>query len=290
MLLRKAVDSAPDDVIVQWIGLLESTKRVAQKSDDLPVLSSLQRLEPRNAAVWAYALARATQNQDRAAIEDALLGMADSTIDNEHFSDLIKAQLDIIKRYPLPEEYLAVAMKYSPTLSKSSAPYIYVTAIASAFALPAYQSLIKACTVYPQTGENARRSGTCARIGRLMASTGGTAIANRIGFAVLRVSGSFNQDDVQLARNQDWVWHEKTDLYAATGGEPPSAALIADMTDWCETGSELEAARRSIARAAKSAIPPSDWIDPNSPFSEQRLSQDRINASQAAQLRSAQWN
>lgn len=286
-LLDRALAAAPDDALVQWIALTQSNRVSQSATTREAIVRTLERLEPDNAAVWMEALELASQRKDQAAIDAALARMAASTRDDEHFSDLIKVSLDVFKRYPWPDEYFALFEKQNPDLSsrsvKETAPYIYAVAITAAFALPAYQSLIKACTVNPATGEGTARAKDCVIIGRLMVAHGTTLIANRIGSSVLRLSCTFNDDDVQRARTQDWIRQQKTTLNGSPTAEPMSREIITSMNDWIETGSELESMRLAVARADKPLTPPADWVDEQSPFSAERLHKDQLAADRAAQ-------
>jgi hypothetical protein len=61
--------------------------------------------------------------------------------------------------------------------------------------------------------------------------------------------------------------------------------VVAYETDWMQTGSEVEAMRRAVARAGNPLAPPDNWIDTLSPFSEQRLQQDQTASQHVAGAR-----
>lgn len=54
--------------------------------------------------------------------------------------------------------------------------------------------------------------------------------------------------------------------------------------DWLETGNEMEAMRRLVAGAGIALTPPNDWVDDQSPFSEERLNADVQYQSQHAEM------
>jgi hypothetical protein len=96
--------------------------------------------------------------------------------------------------------------------------------------------------------------------------------------AVLRVSKTFSDDDVHLARDTDWVLDRSSaTMTALESSRDPSVgdALVAYMTDWFATGNEIEAMRRAVVRSGGAVTPPDDWVDKMSPFSEKRLQQDQ---------------
>jgi len=59
--------------------------------------------------------------------------------------------------------------------------------------------------------------------------------------------------------------------------------MITYQSDWIETGSEVEAMRRAVARAGIPVTPPDDWTDKLSPFSEDRFKQDQAALKRVAE-------
>ena len=111
-----------------------------------------------------------------------------------------------------------------------------------------------------------------------MAAHSDTLIANHIGWSILRISRTFSDDDVSQARTQDWLHEQFTTRLLALAGSPNESAaedMITYQTDWFDSGSEVEAMRRAVARAGTPVTPPDDWIDKLSPFSEDRFQQDQ---------------
>ncbi len=286
-LIDRALAAAPGDAIMPWIALTVTHRSSRSDMNRDAIVQTLQHRESDNAAVWMETLTLASKRKDKAAVDVALTHMATSVRNDEHFSDLLKAQLDVFKRYPLPDEYFAILAPQnsgsSSTLSRETAPYVAAMAVTAAFGLPAYQFLIQECAANPSTGENGTRAVSCATIGRRMVAHGTTMLANRVGSTVLRRSRTFNDDDVQRARTQDWIWQQKSTLYGSTTTEPPLEEIIADINNWIDTGSEIESWRRALVRAGKPLTPPADWVDENSPFSPERLHNDQLAADRAAQ-------
>jgi hypothetical protein len=288
-LLGRAAAGAPNDVLVQWIAELQHAPSATDAVGDNAPLHALQRLEPDNAAVWLQALTSAMQRGDRAAIDTALAQMAASRQMDDHFFELQAELTKVCQRYPLPDEYFAVAATQKVDAgqllqSREAMPYVMANAITMATSMPAYQFPIKACRVNPATGENLQHRDACAATGRLMAAQGKTMLANRIGFAMLRVSGTYTDADVQNARAQDWTWRRWQTISTSTNNadaELQAKQIVALIHDQSQTRSELQAARLAVARAGEAATPPADWIDDYSPFSEERLRGDQVAVSQA---------
>ncbi len=271
-LLDRAVKAAPDDALVLWIALIQARTASATSTSPSP-LQRLQQLEPDNAYVWLENLIPAQKRRDSAAVDEALQRMSVSTRFDGHFADLSQALLATFQRFPLPA---SLPVDSDPA---KLVPYAYAASIAGALAIPAFQDLITACRVDPDTGANAQRSGDCAATGRLMAMRGDTLIVNHIGMTLLRVSRTFGDDDVALARTQDWQREQFSTKLMAPVGTPDQASsadeMIAYVTDLIQSSSEIEAMRRAVARTGAALTPPDEWIDKQSPYSEDRLRQDQ---------------
>jgi hypothetical protein len=237
-------------------------------------------MEPNNASVWMYALARASQRHDAIAIEYAMQRMAAATYADEHQYAVQKTLIDVFRRNPLPDEFFTVAASIQSNsttqmLTQESSPYAASIAIVMALALPGYQTLLAACKPQVEVPLTEARSDECAKIGRLMAAKGSTLIANRIGFALLRITRTYTNDDVKLARVQGWIWEKSINLYTEPDNLPTAEKLIARMDDQYATGSELEAMRRELVRENTPLEPPAGWVDPHSPLSAEQLERDR---------------
>jgi hypothetical protein len=273
-LIARAATAAPDDALVQWLVLMQSN---AAPHDDVAAstaLSNLIRLEPENAVVWIPVMSAAAQKQDEAAVDVALNKMGQSKRADEHLFDLLGALVEVFKKYPLPDEYfvLSTAGKSSDNALqpiRQTLAYVQADDIALAAALPAYQWLVRVCRLKTHNAGNAARAQYCATGGRLLAEHGNLQITNRIGYAMLRVSGTYTRRDVESARQQDWLQRRSREL-----DQTNATDLIERIDDQILTGNELAASRRLLLRAAQPVTPPPDWIDDSSPFSAERLRAD----------------
>ena len=258
-------------MLVQWIAT-----RAQRDDPNAEARQILRRAESDNAAVWLLDLDDAMRRKDQAAANLALQKMSVSTRFDLHYAELIKALTEAFQRYARTETDTSSFREESDQPSKEAIAFFSAISIAAATALPAFQTITNACRVNISSGENVSRAGDCAAIGRLMAAHGDDFIANRIGSALLRVSHTFNQDDVEVARDQAWIY----DQYASVvhDWDSPAAAgrTIAFLQDWIETGTELDAMRRAVARAGKPANPPRDWDDAQSPLSAEKVRADEV--------------
>ncbi|MDR3387216.1 MAG: hypothetical protein P4L92_09205 [Rudaea sp.] len=278
-LLQRAAHAAPDDVLVQFIVANSSRVKTGAPAFANEAMQTLQRLEPDNAIVWLGGLHEAVSNNDNKATDAALARVAGAARFDEHSAEVLKAMVDVYTRYPVPDEYLALtkdalAAEKFPA-ARDFIPHTMALATVFAVVTPPYQDIIRECRIDPASSDNAVRADTCAAIGRLMASHSTTWVSTLIGYSVLRVSNTFNDDDVRRARDEDWLFKVLGESLNDSSDQV-AADTVARDNDWIETGSEIEAARRSIARAGKSTEPPTDWVDDRSPFSAKRLQDSQI--------------
>ena len=273
--LTRATAVAPQDARVHWMALMAA--RTLPDAAGLIAYSreALSGLEPDNAAVWLELFGDAVARGDAAGADAALARMAASTRADDHYGDLVKATLDVGRRFPRQAEYLSILASTGPMPGPWS--YVETLATTAAYAGGAYQPLVQTCRA-PATAESVRRV-ECAAIGRLLAAKGSTLVANRIGSALLRVSRNYTDADVRLAREQDWLIAQRIALGSTEG--IGANALIASVDDLIESGSEIAAYRRTVARAGLATTPPDDWVDTQSPFSRERLRGDGVLAASA---------
>lgn len=274
-LLERAMHAAPDDVLVLWIAMNNGITHDA-------ALRALRELESDNAAVWNEDLVAGAKRNDDAAIDAALRKMSAARRFDLHFSDVLKAMLGVYLRNPLPEDYFASASTEEKALGKEGLPYIQAMSVATIVAIPGFQHLVNACMINPTSGKNSARAADCAAIGRLMMTHGNTLIVNRLGGSVLRVSHTYTDEDLQLARDIDWVYQHQMKVLPDSTDEASAKNLMAQFHDWADTGNEVEAMRRALVRHGIAPTPPQDWNDTLSVFSTERQRSDAEREKNAA--------
>jgi hypothetical protein len=204
--------------------------------------------------------------------------MAHATTFTNHFSQITEEIIRAYQSVPFSQEAfdrIKAACPECAITKKEDMPWLAATATTAALALPAFQSLMIACRTNDR-GINAERKDDCQTIGRLLVSKGDTMIATRIGSAMLRVSRSFDDDDVAQNRENDWIFSESTkalDLGDNSGVRSLDTARQFQI-DWAQTGTELAAMRKAIERAGLPTSPPADWTDTSASFTPERLRAD----------------
>lgn len=274
-LLARAVDAAPDDVLVQWMGIIgaraEQDDATYQKA-----LANLKTIEPENAAVWEEDLSRAGHDRNRAGVSAALTQMAHATTFTNHFAPIADEIIRAYQSVPFPQEEFDRIKRACPECGasrKEDMAFLAATATTAALALPAFQYLTVACRTNP-SGLNAERRDDCQKIGRLLASSGDTRIAVRIGSVVLRASRSFDDSDITRDRQNDWIFAESAKALG-DGTDPRSLDTARQFqTTWLQNGTELAAMRKAIEHAGLAVEPPADWVDTSASFTPERLRAD----------------
>lgn len=191
-LIARAAARSPGDALVQWIAV-QTTKKSAPATW-ANALAALQRLEPDNAAAWNEDLMLAAEAKDADAVDAALARMAAGARFDIHWVDAMKALSEAYNRLPPPADYIRLISNGNPGFSEQGFAGVIAAAATAAMSIPALQHVVNVC----RAGSSARsdaRAAACAAVGRLMASRGDTLIINRIGYAVMRVSRTFTEED-----------------------------------------------------------------------------------------------
>jgi hypothetical protein len=268
--LARAAAAAPDDALVQWLAMTMTDEDGGKHA----ARQQLQQRDSRNVAVWLADLDEAVLANNASAADVALTKMAASDRMDGHFADLVHALTLAYRRVPAPLSLFAAWPDDEAAQLREVMPLTIAIAHANAIAIPGFQNLLNACRVNPATGQNSQRAGDCATIGRMLVSRGDTLMANRVGSSLLRVARAFSDSDVEAARAVDWGMAS----YAPLASEPPSKHSVERMQryvdDWVESGREIEAMRRALAREHVASTPPAGWDGPYPSFSDERLRAD----------------
>lgn len=276
--LARAVKAAPDDPLVLWMAI-SVYKKARDTSNVDNLIDKLQQAEPDNAAVWLESLQRSAINRDRAGVTAALKRMSATSHFDNHLAEMNKLVVAAFERLPIPDDtFEAIPAEARP--SRELMPLIYGTAMANAVALPAFQYVVNACRL-DASGRNADRVADCDLVGHLMKSNSDTQIGTSIGFAVLRVSQTFTDDDVREARNLDWIYEQwnqhatkQFDEHLAVIDPNVGKEIVERENDWLESGSEVESMRQALRRANIALIAPDDWVDKSPRFSQEQMTTD----------------
>jgi hypothetical protein len=259
-LVLRAAKAAPNDALVQWLAALSAPNDngSAISAADNPI-DALLTIEQDNAAAWQQALMQALRNKNDSRIDEALAGMASSRRYDDHFGDVLRAWLDVYERHPMPDD-LVQRSSHEPSFAKETAALAGAMAQTTATNMPNYSAITKVCRIDSPEPQSWTRNAYCAEIGHLMATSAPTVLSRKMGYAVLHLSGNVSENDVQEARNLDWLWHQE---YALVDDEKISPAYFAaQANDWRTSVDEIEVLRRGIMRAGISLTPPPEWISP----------------------------
>ena len=256
--LRAAAEAAPDDALVQWFW----TKAGAEDSGcnaghPCPHRAEAAlRSQPGNGVAWVPKLDAAWKANDIPAADSALSQMARAKHFDDQIGAALKAWMDVYARYPMPSSAVA---KDSPEakLDDRSRNFAGAMGFAVATAMPAYQSLVQACSRDKQPVASPSRFRDCAQVGRLMLTQSTSLIGRMIGRAVLRVSGQVTAADVANARILDWQYERQALISARAVDDASDTKALAG--DWLDTGDEAQVMQRQLQRAGIPLTPPANW-------------------------------
>lgn len=262
-LLDRAMRRAPDDFLVQWLVASDRAVGATGQSRPSPAepLANLERLAPDNAAIWLLALDIAADRHDAAAIDDALMHMAESSRYDEPHHELLSAWLDVYDTQPPPPASWASLTGSARDL----AGYVRLGMaqdMVMATVLPGYEALMSACTLGAKTSGDWRRFAWCDDAAHVMATHATTLIARNIGFALLRTmeGGELNASDRAARRRLDWL---RVNLMSERIYRDAANRLPDLETRWRESASEIAFHRGLLRTAGVSAEPPAGWKAPD---------------------------
>ena len=261
--LHDAAAHAPSDRLVQWLWA-----RASPAESGCPGAracpgraQALAKLEPGNGAAWMPVLEQAWDAEDDAAIEAALSRMAQAASFDDLFAEYAGAWAEVENRFPayVAGRSAALSGSGSPVSSEVSSIEVAI-ARSSASAIPNMGTLVDVCDRGKHPEASAARFDRCGAIGRLMLGKGTTVLSRSVGVAVLRRSGQLTVQDRLANRSLRWSIQQSADLHLDEKDPEGFRRYFADLV---QSGSELAAMERQVARAGKAASPPAGWKAPD---------------------------
>ncbi|SFN53050.1 hypothetical protein SAMN05216289_12835 [Dokdonella immobilis] len=244
-LLAEAARRAPDDVLVQWLAALLAPADATLS----PAARALLRLEPGNGAAWMFDLQASANANDADGVTEALRRIGAAARFDTHFADVALAWEAIHEAHPAPP----------PTGNPAGfqideQPLIRGIASAAAVAMPALQSLLRACSPgnAPLGGE---RRKACIAAGRLMVDHSTEQASMAIGTSILEKADAPDRETAR--RTFDYL--QQTYVSAFEFLQTDEAAYRQFAADWRETRSEPAVIGRLFRRAGLPMKPPADW-------------------------------
>ncbi|MCD9028011.1 hypothetical protein LDO26_07295 [Luteimonas sp. BDR2-5] len=193
---------------------------------------------------------------------DALLADARSAqrFDLQMLPQVRWMQSALLRQSPTAAERAAFAGDGDYDAAEHAA--ISATAIWSAVAIPALQTLVEGCA--PEaTRANPARLRECRHVARLMADASDTQLGRMIGVALLErtaASAAERADAQARRRTQDWQMLEwgRASAQLPRDGAAQYARLLADPS----IRSELDLVERALQEAGVPSTPPAGWQPP----------------------------
>ena len=286
--ILRARAAAPTDALILWMTVLRTHANavtVVQNGASQgftfqyrelysSALGELQGAEPDNAILWLMSLRNAVNQNDAIATDAALVRLASSKYYDDHAAQLLKAQLELFQRHPLPSELFDAVARLDPAwrlngeFTKEVAPYYENhypfgdNGISDLFYMPVESGISELSGVCIfQQHRSATRKEACVKAGRLLAARARRVAVRDEGSMLLNEINDFVSDDVTRVRVQAWIELQYSLIRPPDAGSqrPFGRKEITFIKDWIEFSDEFEAMRRAVTRAGSPLEPPADF-------------------------------
>jgi len=257
---RAAAQAAPRDFLLQWVWSISNPR--ASGCDALRPcperVGAAARVQSDNAAAWLPVLDATEDLHDEKAAEDALVHMAGGDRYEEPLGQLVKAWLDVFRRFPPPPTINMRDMQFSDA---GLFAFNAATSATDMITTPSYNGLFHACS--RSTGPLAapQHFAECASIARLMLRAN-TITARWEGRTLLILSGEATEADRASVRSFLWQIEQlqrladQADKRFHDNGAAQEQLL---MSDWAVSDNEIEMLHRRMSRVHVSFDPPAGW-------------------------------
>ena len=242
-LIARAVEEAPDRPDLVWLNVRLCTQ--VDGCNPEPLETQLQALVPENGAAWFDSIGRAEKRNDVAAVRVAMVAIATST----HFDTYWNATI----------VHVANAILKTHTMNLPTA-LVTTFGVASAMAIPAYQTIVNACKGEPLQDRDVLR--TCRQVSSVMRS-GDTYLTEMVGVAIAKRAWPEGSAEYLDAVSAKRVAHYRMDTDGKIGLHHfwSSRYAATRLQLMVENRTEQGVNLAEIMNAKLNPNPPSDWTD-----------------------------
>ena len=256
-VVARAVQLAPDDAFVQWMGADQGSYTSSQcgpsKRPEAEI-ANLIRLEPDNAAAWRFALALASAIGDQAGIDDALSRMAAAPRANDHTIEKLE---EWNKAYSATPEPLMSWQQSEPALSEADRAMLKAMGQIGSSYSSAADAMLGICKMEVDSDRIWQRLGWCADAATTLASRGSSLALRKQGLAILAAIGNKDAAFEGLQRQYDWLDAHNANVQRSYAGN--SADFAAAISDWKGVATEIEAIEHRLKRMGQPLEAPFGW-------------------------------
>jgi hypothetical protein len=242
-LIARAVSEAPDRPDLVWLNVRLCTQ--VDSCNPEPLEAQLRALDPDNGAAWFDSIGRAGRRNDVVAVRKDLAAIATSRrFDTYWNATIVHITNAILKTHTMDLPTALVA----------------TIGVASAMAIPAYQTIVNACKGDPLQDPDVLS--TCRQVSTVMRG-GDTYLTEMIGIAIAKRTWPEGSPTYVDAIGAKRVAHYRMDvdgklsLHRFLSSEYASKRLQLMM----EKKTEQEVNLAEILNAKLNPNPPSDWTD-----------------------------
>ena len=256
-LLARAQKAGADDALVWWVSAgIEC--HVAKKS--CPATETLQQLEKtdaQNAAVWAYALARARQAKDDTTARAALTSAAQAAQYDDHFGALVGVIDQAADILPIGENILRASGQGA--VSTEGFKLTYAAGVAASLPQPGLRAVVETCK---DAANDAALAADCLAVAQKIADSG-SLITRGYGVKLLislATVGATRDAAKARARSLAWQTHEIGAAGERLADDPRLTRVYLDAL--AQRGQEIDAVQAVLSSQGVALEPPADWTAP----------------------------
>lgn len=252
-----ATQQAPTDVVVQWqVAMHLGAMTLLAVKQPLPpdvtdAATRLLDIDADNGVAWLVPLAVAWQSKNDDEITAMLEKIASANRFEDYSVNLVLEWLPLLRAEPFPRQGLPPMAVSDEAIALMAAHVLILTPNR-----PLPQHLLDACRPDMQL-PSPRRRDACLAVGRLVSDKANTLANRRVGVELLRVAGKDDVDYLRARRELDWLDVQGRKALESVMND--LAGIQRFEADLRETHSEVEAARRLLARRGVAPSPADDW-------------------------------
>jgi hypothetical protein len=256
-LLARAQKIAADDALVWWVTAGVDCHAAKKACPATETLQQLEKTDAQNAAVWAYALAHASQAKDDATARAALTSAAQATQYDDHFGALVGVIDQAADILPIGEDILRASGQGG--VSTEGFKLTYAAGVAANLPQPGLRAVVETCK---GSASDAALAADCLAVAQKIADSG-SLITRGYGAKLLTtLAGIGTTQDAAKARTRTLAWQTQN---ISTVGErladdPRLTRVYLDAL--AQRGQEIDAVQAVLRNQGIALEPPADWKAP----------------------------
>lgn len=257
-LLARAQKANPEDPLVWWVTAGVECHGAKKTCPTTETLQQLEKTDAQNAAVWAFAFARAHAAKDEPTARAALTSAAQAAQYDDHFGALIATVAQAADILPISEDILRASGQGS--ISTDGFRLTYAAGLAASLPQPGLRAVVESCK---DAANDAALAADCVGIAQKIADSG-SLITRNFGLKLLLVlPATASQQDAAKARTRAQAW--QTQRIGEFGERLANDSHLTRvyLEALAQRGQETDAVAAVLRNQGVALEPPADWKAPD---------------------------